>query len=102
MGQKTKLAMWNKNKSFWKLAEILVIKNNTYTKEYIKWDMSEEWVNEWGDRLRKSLQEKNQNKFLKIYIEKVTLTYIHYSVKQIASGKLLYNTGSTAWYSLIT
>ena len=45
MGQKTKLPMWNKDKNVWKLAEILVIKNNTYTKEYIKWDVSEEGVN---------------------------------------------------------
>ena len=34
--------------------------------------------------------------------EQAVLTYIHYLVKQIASGKLLYNTGSSAWCSVTT
>ena len=35
-------------------------------------------------------------------IEKVALKYIHYHVKQIASGKLLYNTGKLMLCSVTT
>ena len=35
-------------------------------------------------------------------IEKVALKYIHYHVKQIAGGKLLYNTGTLMLCSVTT
>ena len=35
-------------------------------------------------------------------MDKVTLTCILYHVKEIASGKLLYNTGSSMWCSVTT
>ena len=34
--------------------------------------------------------------------EKAALAYVHYTCKQLASGKLLCNTGSAAWRSVTT
>jgi len=34
--------------------------------------------------------------------EEAALAYIHYTCKQLASGRLLWNTGSAAWCSVMT
>ena len=34
--------------------------------------------------------------------ERVTLTYIHTTMRRIAFGRLLYSTGSSAWHSVMT
>ena len=34
-------------------------------------------------------------------IERIALTHICYQIKQTASGKLLYSTGSSAWRSVM-